>query len=126
MITSVRVSVSVNKQRMNDYSTMTVDFFLYVCHSRRNQNFAFLFNRRTNLSKNYKKMAIDAISYLYAATVAAGGIIGYVKAGKFALNQMYFSFVLRRQVKLKMIEKKLCSRFDSITRCWFGFWCYSW
>lgn len=30
-------------------------------------------------------MAIDAISYLYAATVAAGGIIGYVKAGKVAL-----------------------------------------
>lgn len=27
-------------------------------------------------------MAIDAISYIYAATVAAGGIIGYVKAGK--------------------------------------------
>ncbi|XP_055316334.1 transmembrane protein 14 homolog [Sitodiplosis mosellana] len=26
-------------------------------------------------------MAIDAISYIYAATVAAGGIIGYVKAG---------------------------------------------
>lgn len=52
-------------------------------------------------------MAIDAISYLYAATVAAGGIIGYVKAGKFALIQKYFSFVLRRQVKLKMIKKNL-------------------
>lgn len=54
-------------------------------------------------------MAIDAISYLYAATVAAGGIIGYVKAGKFALIQMYFFFVLRllnTMVKSKMIEKK--------------------
>lgn len=27
-------------------------------------------------------MVIDTISYLYAATVAAGGIIGYVKAGE--------------------------------------------
>lgn len=37
-------------------------------------------------------MAIDAISYLYAATVAAGGIIGYVKAGmtKFALKIVFF------------------------------------
>lgn len=52
-------------------------------------------------------MAIDAISYLYAATVAAGGIIGYVKAGKFALIQKYFNFVLKRQVKLKMIKKNV-------------------
>lgn len=28
-------------------------------------------------------MPVDLVSYLYAATVAAGGIIGYVKAGKF-------------------------------------------
>lgn len=28
------------------------------------------------------KMAIDYISFAYAASVAAGGIIGYVKAGK--------------------------------------------
>lgn len=27
-------------------------------------------------------MPVDVVSYLYAATVAAGGIIGYVKAGK--------------------------------------------
>lgn len=27
-------------------------------------------------------MSVDVVSYLYAATVAAGGIIGYVKAGK--------------------------------------------
>lgn len=26
-------------------------------------------------------MPVDVVSYLYAATVAAGGIIGYVKAG---------------------------------------------
>lgn len=28
------------------------------------------------------KMPVDVIGYIYAATVAAGGIIGYVKAGK--------------------------------------------
>lgn len=27
-------------------------------------------------------MPVDVVSYLYAATVAAGGIVGYVKAGK--------------------------------------------
>lgn len=27
-------------------------------------------------------MAIDYISFAYAASVAAGGVIGYVKAGK--------------------------------------------
>lgn len=32
-------------------------------------------------SQNIEKMPVDVVSYLYAATVAAGGIIGYVKAG---------------------------------------------
>lgn len=30
-------------------------------------------------------MPIDIVSYLYAATVAAGGIVGYVKAGKYLI-----------------------------------------
>lgn len=34
-------------------------------------------------------MAIDLISYLYATTVAAGGIFGYVKSGEFHYNQCY-------------------------------------
>lgn len=29
------------------------------------------------------KMAIDIISFAYAATIAAGGVLGYVKAGKY-------------------------------------------
>lgn len=28
-------------------------------------------------------MAVDWISYLYAATITAGGIVGYLKAGKY-------------------------------------------
>lgn len=28
-------------------------------------------------------MAIDYVGYVYAATVAAGGIMGYAKAGEF-------------------------------------------
>lgn len=31
-------------------------------------------------------MPADLIGYLYAATVAAGGIMGYVKAGKYSRN----------------------------------------
>jgi len=30
-------------------------------------------------------MPVDLIGYLYAATVAAGGVMGYVKACKFPL-----------------------------------------
>lgn len=32
-------------------------------------------------------MPVDVVSYLYAATVAAGGIIGYVKAGNEIVNK---------------------------------------
>lgn len=34
-------------------------------------------------------MAIDYISFAYAASVAAGGIIGYVKAGNFAYPTIF-------------------------------------
>lgn len=34
------------------------------------------------LSQHNCTMSTDLIGYLYAATVAAGGIMGYVKAGK--------------------------------------------
>lgn len=31
-------------------------------------------------------MDVDLISFAYAATIAAGGIIGYVKAGEFNVS----------------------------------------
>lgn len=40
---------------------------------------------------DWNKMPIDTVSYLYAATVAAGGIFGYVKAGE-TFNRIYFPF----------------------------------
>lgn len=35
-----------------------------------------------NLKSQVLKMPIDVLSFAYAATVAAGGIVGYAKAGK--------------------------------------------
>jgi hypothetical protein len=35
-----------------------------------------------NLKSQALKMPVDVLSFAYAATVAAGGIVGYVKAGK--------------------------------------------
>jgi len=35
-----------------------------------------------NLKNQVLKMPVDVLSFAYAATVAAGGIVGYVKAGK--------------------------------------------
>lgn len=36
-------------------------------------------------------MPVDVVSYLYAATVAAGGIIGYVKAGNKSIDEQHYS-----------------------------------
>lgn len=46
-------------------------------------------------------MATDLIGYLYAATVAAGGIMGYVKAGKY--YRFYISFNNRISVQRKFV-----------------------
>jgi hypothetical protein len=35
-----------------------------------------------NLKSQVLKMPIDVLSFAYAATVAAGGVVGYAKAGK--------------------------------------------
>lgn len=35
-------------------------------------------------------MPVDLIGYLYAATVAAGGIMGYAKAGLFSIFNKFF------------------------------------
>jgi hypothetical protein len=35
-----------------------------------------------NLKSQVLKMPVDVLSFAYAATVAAGGIVGYAKAGK--------------------------------------------
>jgi hypothetical protein len=35
-----------------------------------------------NLKSQILKMPVDVLSFAYAATVAAGGIVGYAKAGK--------------------------------------------
>jgi hypothetical protein len=35
-----------------------------------------------NLKSQVLKMPIDVLSFAYAASVAAGGIVGYAKAGK--------------------------------------------
>jgi hypothetical protein len=35
-----------------------------------------------NLKSQILKMPIDVLSFAYAATVAAGGIVGYARAGK--------------------------------------------
>lgn len=45
-------------------------------------------------------MPVDLIGYIYAATVAAGGIIGYVKAGKFTIIKKKSHF---RQMSLLWI-----------------------
>lgn len=39
--------------------------------------------------QNTEKMPVDVVSYLYAATVAAGGIIGYVKAGNNSIRMIF-------------------------------------
>lgn len=31
-------------------------------------------------------MALDVLGYIYAATVAAGGVMGYVKAGEYGME----------------------------------------
>lgn len=58
-------------------------------------------------------MSTDFIGYLYAATVAAGGIMGYVKAGK-KKNLHCVPFML-----LKII---IYSRFFAIIGSWSSIW----
>lgn len=64
-------------------------------------------------------MAIDAISYIYAATVAAGGIIGYVKAGKFLIECNIFVTFTEPNL-LNFLH--LC-RFYSVSWCGSRIWC---
>lgn len=65
-------------------------------------------------------MPADLYGYLYAATVAAGGIIGYVKAGKQTLIFWQFKKSIAINFFLQII-----SRFYSITWSWFSFWIHS-
>lgn len=37
-------------------------------------------------------MPVDVLSFTYAATVAAGGIVGYVKAGKISTKLIEHSY----------------------------------
>lgn len=51
-------------------------------------------------------MPVDILSYLYAATVAAGGITGYVKAGKVWIYWLFYfllSFSKNEKKKNKTI-----------------------
>lgn len=49
-------------------------------------------------------MPVDLISYLYAATVAAGGIAGYVKAGNFNHQKKKIVWLRCRQMFIKWIN----------------------
>lgn len=62
-------------------------------------------------------MPVDLISYLYAATVAAGGIAGYVKAGM-TLNRSNIDDVFDNKLNFFYFNQ----RFHTISRCWFGVW----
>lgn len=72
-------------------------------------------------------MPADIIGYLYAATVAAGGIMGYVKAG--LLNylcpiELVFNFIL------PLLCNNFCvvfsQRFIALLGCRISFWGYTW
>jgi len=45
-----------------------------------------------NLKSRVLKMPVDVLSFTYAATVAAGGIVGYVKAGKISTKLIEHSY----------------------------------
>lgn len=52
-------------------------------------------------------MPVDYIGFAYAATVAAGGIIGYAKAGKTCVHLSCFYILLLYPVELWQTEQSL-------------------
>lgn len=56
-------------------------FFVFILIEKTKLLIALQIYQEEN--KKEEKMSIDVFGYLYAATVATGGLIGYVKAGKY-------------------------------------------
>lgn len=63
-------------------------------------------------------MPVDVVGYLYAATVAAGGVFGYVKAGKYQWNSLFSFPVIINFVRCMYSSNSI----TAIIGCWTGIW----
>lgn len=68
-------------------------------------------------------MALDVLGYIYAATVAAGGVMGYVKAGEYGMENGSSKDRAVSRISLSHAYRHL-TRVNSVTGRWLGFWCY--
>lgn len=70
-------------------------------------------------------MPVDLIGYLYAATVAAGGIMGYAKAGLFSIFNIVF-LLTYSAITLLCMYIAFHQRFIASFGCRFSIWCHTW
>lgn len=61
-------------------------------------------------------MTVDYIGFAYAITVAAGGVIGYVKAGKFSIISVLLDTVCSKRSYSAVLGNVHCSKLGVI--CW--------
>lgn len=98
IVSSINIS-HINKQLLKGRKLLIYVMYMRSCSSTKITIFVlakWFFKLFSDIS-NILKMTVDVYGYAYAATVAAGGILGYVKAGK--CLQVMFIYVFNLHFK---------------------------